>query len=150
MLASASICHYFSARVRFRPAATVLIISAIVDHHVTGLCGPLTNSCACFSSTSTRISFSSTSTRISFSSTSTRISFSSTSTRISFSSTSTRISFSSTSTRISFSSTSTRIREGLVGARHCGAPLLRRYAATSALFMSMACLSAVLPSLQGR
>jgi hypothetical protein len=36
------------------------------------------------------------------------------------------------------------------GARHCGAPMLRRYAMTSALLFSMAYLSAVLPLLQGR
>jgi hypothetical protein len=37
------------------------------------------------------------------------------------------------------------------GARHCGAPMLSRYAATSALLRSMASLSAVLPNmLQGR
>jgi hypothetical protein len=36
------------------------------------------------------------------------------------------------------------------GARHCGAPMLRRYAMTSAFFWSMAHLSAVLPQLQGR
>ena len=36
------------------------------------------------------------------------------------------------------------------GARHCGAPMLRRYATTSAFFWSMAHLSAVLPPLQGR
>ena len=36
------------------------------------------------------------------------------------------------------------------GARHCGAPMLRRYAATSALSQLMATLSAVLPRLQGR
>jgi hypothetical protein len=36
------------------------------------------------------------------------------------------------------------------GARHSGAPMLRRYVTTSALLRSMAILSAVLPSLQGR
>ena len=36
------------------------------------------------------------------------------------------------------------------GARHSGAPMLRRYATTSALLQLMAHLSAVLPSLQGR
>jgi hypothetical protein len=36
------------------------------------------------------------------------------------------------------------------GARHCGAPMLRRYATTSALLLLMANLSAVLPPLQGR
>ena len=36
------------------------------------------------------------------------------------------------------------------GARHCGAPMLRRYATTSASLLSMAHLSAVLPALQGR
>ena len=36
------------------------------------------------------------------------------------------------------------------GARHSGAPMLRRYAITSALLKSMAYLSAVLPRLQGR
>ena len=36
------------------------------------------------------------------------------------------------------------------GARHCGAPMLRRYAATSALLSMMAYLSAVSPPLQGR
>jgi hypothetical protein len=36
------------------------------------------------------------------------------------------------------------------GARHSGAPMLRRYAMTSALLKLMATLSAVLPSLQGR
>jgi hypothetical protein len=40
------------------------------------------------------------------------------------------------------------IRAG--GARHCGASILRRYAATSALLQSMANLSAVLPILQRR
>jgi hypothetical protein len=37
---------------------------------------------------------------------------------------------------------------GWRGARHCGAPMLRRYAATSAWLRSMAHLSAVLPLLQ--
>jgi hypothetical protein len=36
------------------------------------------------------------------------------------------------------------------GARHSGAPLLRRYAITSALLRMMAYLSAVSPLLQGR
>jgi hypothetical protein len=36
------------------------------------------------------------------------------------------------------------------GARHCGAPMLRRYAATSAMLQSMAHLSGVWPKLQGR
>ncbi len=37
------------------------------------------------------------------------------------------------------------------GRVHCGAPMLRRYAATSAAFLSlMAIVSAVSPSLQGR
>ncbi len=36
------------------------------------------------------------------------------------------------------------------GARHSGAPMLRRYAATSALLRSMASWSAVLPPLRGR
>ena len=39
---------------------------------------------------------------------------------------------------------------GGAGRRHCGAPILRRYATTSALFWSMAHLSAVRPPLQGR
>ena len=39
---------------------------------------------------------------------------------------------------------------GGAGRRHCGAPILRRYAATSALLRSMAYLSAVLPRLQRR
>jgi len=36
------------------------------------------------------------------------------------------------------------------GERHSGAPMLRRYAATSASLQSMAILSAVQPLLQGR
>jgi hypothetical protein len=36
------------------------------------------------------------------------------------------------------------------GARHCGAPMLRRYAATSGSLQTMAYLSAVVPPLQGR
>jgi hypothetical protein len=36
------------------------------------------------------------------------------------------------------------------GARHCGAPMLRRNATTSAWLRSMAHLSAVSPRLQGR
>jgi hypothetical protein len=36
------------------------------------------------------------------------------------------------------------------GARHSGAPMLRKYAATSAFLRSMAHLSAVAPQLQGR
>ena len=39
---------------------------------------------------------------------------------------------------------------GGAGRRHCGAPMLRRYATTSALLRSMAHLSAVLPPLQRR
>ena len=39
---------------------------------------------------------------------------------------------------------------GGAGRRHCGAPILRRYATTSAWLRSMAHLSAVLPSLQRR
>ncbi len=36
------------------------------------------------------------------------------------------------------------------GARHSGAPMLRRYATTSVLLLSMANFSAVMPKLQGR
>ena len=39
---------------------------------------------------------------------------------------------------------------GVAGRRHCGAPILRRYAAVSALFSRRAHLSAVLPLLQRR
>ena len=39
---------------------------------------------------------------------------------------------------------------GGAGRRHCGAPILRRYAATSASLLKMANPSAVLPELQRR